>query len=115
MGVEGFHPRDLWDLSGECCGRILTLLHKVEMAGVWPANASTLFFVIPKSTSSDRPIALFATLIRRRVWLKALAVVEWKVQQNVAGDGLLHVCERCGLKWKTLTSVHPSCGGPERR
>ena len=29
------------DLSDDCCGKILTLLHKVEMAGVWSANAST--------------------------------------------------------------------------
>ena len=28
------------DLSTECCGRTLTLLHKVAMAGVCPVNSS---------------------------------------------------------------------------
>ena len=63
-GVDGFHPRVLLDLSDERCGRFIKLLRKVEMAGVWPANASaTLFFFFLKSTTSERPTAL-PTLIR---------------------------------------------------
>ena len=59
VGVDGFHPRVLLALSDECCGAIFTLLNKVEMAGLWPTNASsTVFFVILESTTSERPIAL---------------------------------------------------------
>ena len=35
--------------SDECCDRVLSILHKVEMAGKWSTNASTtLFFLTPK-------------------------------------------------------------------
>ena len=48
VGSDGFHMRVPLDLSNECCGRILMLLHEVEMAGVWPTNAgTTLFSLIP--------------------------------------------------------------------
>ena len=60
VGVDRFHPRVPPDLSDECRERILTLLHKVEMAEV---NASTtLFLLIP--TTGERPIALLLKLIR---------------------------------------------------
>ena len=42
--MDGFHPGGSLDLTDECCERILTVLHKVEMAGKWPANASTTSF-----------------------------------------------------------------------
>ena len=55
VGVNGSHPRVPLDVSDECCGRTLRLLHKVEMAGVRPSNASTtLFFLILKSATSKR-------------------------------------------------------------
>ena len=38
--VDGFHPRVPLDLPHDCCDRLLTLLQKVEMAGVWPATAT---------------------------------------------------------------------------
>ena len=55
------------------------------MAGV--CHASTiLFFLIPESTTPERPIALLPTFIRWWEWLRAPAVVEWKGRHNVTWD-----------------------------
>ena len=32
VGVNGCHPKIILDFSDDCCERILTLLHKVEVA-----------------------------------------------------------------------------------
>ena len=42
--VDGFHSNVSLDLSDECCGRIHTLLHEIQMAGVWPIDAGTVLF-----------------------------------------------------------------------
>ena len=69
-------PRVPWDLSDESCGGILTLLHKVEMAGVWPRQCwyHPHFSDSSKAPPQKRPLAL-PTLVRRWEWLRALAVV----------------------------------------
>ena len=36
LGMDSFHPWVPLDLTDDCCERIFTMLHKVEMAGKWP-------------------------------------------------------------------------------
>ena len=46
----------------------------MEQSGKWPQQAcTTMFFLIPKNATSERPIALMPTLIR---WCEALRVLE---------------------------------------
>ena len=48
----------------------MEFLEKVEQSGKWPEQAcTTMFFLIPKNVTSERPIALMPTLIR---WWEAL-------------------------------------------
>ena len=73
------------DLFDEGCVRILTLLHEVEMAWKWPTNASTLlFFLIPKSVTSERPIALLPTLFQLVGVVSS--VVEWQSKFNITWE-----------------------------
>ena len=70
MGCDGFHPTVLLDLTEETRGEIVEFLEKVEQSGKWPQQAcTTMFFLIPKNVTSERPIALMPTLIR---WWEAL-------------------------------------------
>ena len=109
-GVDGFHPRVLLGLSEKCCGGRLTPVREVEMAEVWPANASiTLFLLIPESTTSARPIALLPTLIRWWEWLRASAVVEWNGRHTVTGDACSEYVGLLELETMDLE------GGEERR
>ena len=86
---------------------VVQILHEVEMAGMWPSSASiTLFLLIPKSTTSERPIALLPTLIRWWESLTAPAVVECKGRHNVTWDGCSKYCgiaETVG--WETLLEM----------
>ena len=82
----------------------------MEIAGVWPANASTTFLLlIPTSTTSARPIALLPTLIRWWEWLRASAVVEWNERHTVTGDACSEYVGGCGKdgrrcwNWKQWT------------
>ena len=69
FGVDDLHPRVPLDLSDECCSKILTPLHKVEMATIWPTPASTtLFLLISRSTTSERPTTLLRTPVRWLEW-----------------------------------------------
>ena len=62
VGCNGFHPKEF--------------LEKVEQSGKWHQRAcATMFFLIPKNVTSERPIALMPTLIR---W--------WKWQQKYRVD-----------------------------
>ena len=73
------------------------MLQKVEMAGVGPTNASTtLFVLISRSTTSERPIALLPALIRRWESLRAPHVVERKGRHNVTWDACSKLCGRRG-------------------
>ena len=70
VGCDGFHPNVPLELTKETRGEIVEFLEKVEQSGKWPQQAcSTMFFLIPKNVTSERPIALMPTLIR---WWEAL-------------------------------------------
>ena len=65
VGCDGFHPRVLLNLTGETRGEIVEFLEKVKQSGKWRHQASTtMFFLIQKNVTSERPIALMPTLIR---------------------------------------------------
>ena len=65
LGVDGFHAKLPLDLSDECHERIVMILHEVESAGQWPTNASTtMSFLIPNITTSERPPALLQPWLR---------------------------------------------------
>ena len=67
VGCDGFHPKASLDLTKEMRGEIVEFLEKVEQSGKWPQQAcTTMFFLIPKNVTSERPIALTPTLIRSR-------------------------------------------------
>ena len=77
-GCDGFHPRVLLDLE---------FSEKVEQSGKWPQQAcTTLFFLIPKNVTSDRPIALMPTLIRWWEALRAPEVAKWQQKYRVGWD-----------------------------
>ena len=91
-GVDGFHPRVPLGLSEKCCGGRLTLVREAEMAEVRPANASTtLFWLIPTSTTSARPIALLPTLKRWWEWLRASACSEYDRDVRKGWETLLEL------------------------
>ena len=70
MGCDDFHPKVHLDLAKETRGEVVKFLEKVEQCGKWPQQASTtMFFLIPKNVTSERPIALMPTLIR---WWEAM-------------------------------------------
>ena len=58
------HPKVPLDLTKETRGDIVEFLEKVEQSGKWPQQAcTTMFFLIPKSVMSERPIALMPTFV----------------------------------------------------
>ena len=66
-------------------------MEKVEQSGTWPQQAcKTMFFLIPKNVTSERPIALMPTLIRWWDALGAPEVAKWQLEYRVdwnATDG----------------------------
>ena len=91
-GVDGFHPRVPSCLSEKCCGGRLTPVREAEMAEVRPASASTtLFWLIPTSTTSARPTALLPTLKRWWEWLRASACSECVRDVRKGWDALLEL------------------------
>ena len=65
MGCDGFQPKVHLDLTKETKGVIVEFLKEVEQSEKWPQQAcATMFFLIPKNVTSERPIALMPTLIR---------------------------------------------------
>ena len=61
----GFPPEVLLDLSKETRREVLKFFEKVEQCGRWPQQACrTMFILILKNVTSERPIALLPTLIR---------------------------------------------------
>ena len=58
VGCDGFHPQVPVDLPRETTGRIVEFFEQVEQCGRWPQQAcTTMFFMIPKHVTSERPIA----------------------------------------------------------
>ena len=90
VGCNGFRPKVPFDFTKETRGEIVEFL-KVEQSGKWPQQAcTTLFFLIPKNVTSERPIARMPTMIR---WWEALRARQVAKRQQkyrvewVATDG----------------------------
>ena len=82
VGCDGFHPKVPLDLTKETRGG--EFLEKVEQSGNWPQQAcTTMFFLIPKNVTSERPIALMPTLIRWWEALRAPEVAKWQQKYSV--------------------------------
>ena len=98
----GFHPKVLLDLTKETRGEILEFLEKVEQSGNWPQQVcTTMFFLIPKSVTSERPIALVPTLIRWWEALRAPEVAKWAAEVS-SGLGR--------YRWQEWRSPNKPCG-----
>ena len=67
VGCDGFHSPS--------SARRVKRNEKIKCQLRWPQQAcTTMFFLIPKNVTSERPIALLATLIRWWEWLPPLEV-----------------------------------------
>ena len=87
VGCDGFHPEVPLDLTKETRGEIVEFPEKVEESGKWRQHAcTTMFFLIPKNVTSERPIALMPTLIRWWEALRAPEVVKWQQKYRVDWD-----------------------------
>ena len=68
-------------------GEIVEFFEKAEQGGKWPQQAcTTRFFLIPKSVTSERPLALMPTLI---CWWEALwasEVARWQQRYRIEWD-----------------------------
>ena len=66
---------------------MVELLEKVEQSGKWPQQAcTTMFFLIPKNVTNERPIALMPMLIRWWEALRAPEVAKWQLKYRVDWD-----------------------------
>ena len=110
VGFDGFHSKFHLGIDTRNEGNIVEFLEKVEQSGKWPQQTcTTMFFLIPKDVTSERPIALMPTLIRWWEALTALEVAKW--QQKILWIGTLLTGEmeepskQCGKfcwRWKGL-------------
>ena len=80
---------------------------KVEQSGKWPQQAcTTMFFLIPKKVTGERPIALMPTLIRWWEALMASEVAKWQQRYRVdwdASDGRYGGAQR--KVWEVLMEM----------
>ena len=122
-GKNRFHPKVPLDLTEETRGEIVEFLEKVEQSGKWPHQAcTTMFFLIPKNVTSEKPIALFPTLIRWWEALRAPEVVKWQQKYRVdwdATDGRNGGAQRTvweeingngEIRWKSKSRGSRRCG-----
>ena len=87
VGCDGFHPEVPLDLTKETRGELVEFQEKVEESGKWQQQAcTTMFFLIPKNVTSERPIALMPTLIRWWEALRAPEVAKWQQKYRVDWD-----------------------------
>ena len=93
VGVGGFHPRVLLDLSDEYCQKYLRFCIRWKWRGVTNEREHHSTFFIPKSTTGERPIALLPTLIRWWEWLRPCAKVVGGAE-SASSESLL-VIEAC--------------------
>ena len=109
LGCDGFHPKVPLDLTKETRGGIVRFLWKVEQSGKWPQQAcTTMFFLIPKNVTSERPIALMPTMIR---WWEAPEVAKWQQKYRMdwdATDG-----RRTTNRVRMLMEMGRFCGNAE--
>ena len=65
----------------------MEFLENVVQTGKWPQQAcTTMFFLIPKNVTSERPIALMPMLIRWLEALRAPEVAKWQQKYRVDWD-----------------------------
>ena len=84
VGRDGFHPKVPLNLTEETRRGIVEFLEKVEQSGKWPQQAcTTMFFLIPRNVTSERPIALMPKLIRWWEALRAPEVAKWQQRYRV--------------------------------
>ena len=106
VGCDGFHPKVPLDLTRNE-GEIVEFLEKVEQSGKWPPQAcTTMFFLVPKNVTSERPIALVPTLIRWWEALRAPEVAKWQQKYRVdldATDGRNGGAQR--TEWEVLMEM----------
>ena len=58
-GMRQLSPESFPEFDKRKEGRNVEFLEKVEQSGEWPQQAcTTMFFLIPKNVTSERPIAL---------------------------------------------------------
>ena len=106
VGCEGFHPRVPVDLTKETRVGVVALLEKGEQSGRWPQQAcTTMFFLIRKNVTRERPIALVPTLIR---WWEALRAPEVAMWQHKISRGLGH---HGWSKWRSSTDSYGNVDG----
>ena len=75
------------DLTKETRKEIVEFLEKVEQSGKWQQQAcTTMFFLIPKNVTSERPIAPMPTLIRWWEAVRAPEVAKWQQKYRVEWD-----------------------------
>ena len=76
-------------LTKETRVEIVEFLEKVEQSGKWPQQAcTTMFFLIPKNVTSERPIALMPTLTPWWEALRASEVAKWQQKYRVDWDAI---------------------------
>ena len=77
-------PKFFLDLTKETRGEIVEFLEKVEQSGKRPQQAcTTMFILISKNVTNERPIALMPTLIRWWEALRAPEVTKWQMEYRV--------------------------------
>ena len=105
--TDGFHPKVPVDLTKESRGEIVKFLEKVEQSGKWPQQAcTTMFFLIPKNVTSERPLTLVPTLTRWWEALRAPEVARWQQKYRVdldATDGRNGAAQR--TVWEVLMEM----------
>ena len=85
VGCDGFDPKVPLNLTKETRGEIVEFPAKVEQSGKWrQQTCTTMFFLIPKNVTNERPIALM--LICWWEVLRAPEVAKWQQKYRVAWD-----------------------------
>ena len=89
----------------------MEFLEKVQQSGKWPQQAcTTMFFLIPKNLTFERPIAVMPTKIRWWEALRAPEVATWQQKYCIdwdATDGRNGGAQRTvwGFRWRWKDSI----------
>ena len=85
--LDSVHSKVPLGLSTETRGEVAEFPEKVEQSGKWPQQVcTTMFFVIPKNVSSERPIALMPIVTRLWEAPRAPEVLRWQQKYRVEWD-----------------------------
>ena len=64
VGCDGFYPKVPLDFARGTREEVVKFLEKVEQYGKWPQQAcTTMFFLISRNVTSERPNALIPTMV----------------------------------------------------